>query len=100
MKKTTSLLSNLFLASLLFVGTPGADANEPVIKEAANLGFYCHMQFPEMRPDTLAWDQPVLDGTAGKIVDFYGSCDYDPTGADAVKAQRRIEMRGFYGDGD
>jgi hypothetical protein len=100
MKKTTSLLSNLFLASLLFLGAPSADANEPVTKEAANLGFYCHMQFPETREDTLLWNEPVLDGSTGNIVDFYGSCDYDPTGADAAKAQHRVEMRGFYGDAD
>lgn len=100
MKKTISLLSNLFLASTLFWGVPTAEADELVIKEGANLSFYCHMQFPEMRAETLSWDRPVLDETAGHVIDFYGPCDYDPTGADAIRTQRRVELRGFYGDGE
>ena len=100
MKKTISLLSNLFLASTLFWGVPTVEADELAIKEAANLSFYCHMQFPEMRADTLSWDRPVLDETAGKVIDFYGPCDHDPTGADEIRAQRRVELRGFYGDGE
>ena len=89
MKKTISLLSNLFLASTLFWGAPTVEADELVIKEAANLTFYCHMKFPPMREDTLSWAQPVLDETAGNIIDFYGPCDHDPTGADEVRIQRR-----------
>jgi hypothetical protein len=100
MKKTTSLLSNLFLSSLLFWGVPTVEADELVVKEAANLSFYCHMQFPEMRADTLSWDRPVLDATTGNVVDFYGSCDHDPTGADAVAAQRRVLSREIFGDGE
>ena len=98
MKKTTSLISNLFLSSTLLVATGSAD--EPIVKTPLDLPGYCHMQFPEMRPDTLGWDHPVLDDGSGKLIDFYGSCDYDPTGADAVKAQRRVMLRGFYGDGE
>jgi len=100
MKKTISLLSNLFLASTLFWGVPTVEADELVIKEAANLSFYCHMQFPEMRADTLTWDRPVLDETTGNVIDFYGPCDHDPTGADAVRAQRRVLLREFYGDSE
>ena len=100
MKKAISLLSNLFLSSTLFWGVPAAEADELAIKEAANLSFYCHMKFPEMRVDTLSWDRPVLDETAGNVVDFYGPCDHDPTGADEIKVQRRVLLRGFYGDGE
>jgi hypothetical protein len=100
MKTTTSLISNLLLLSLLFLGVSTVEANEPAIKEAANLSFYCHMQFPEMREDTLSWDRPVLDTTAGNVVDFYGACDHDPTGIDEIKAQRRVLLRGFHDDGE
>ena len=100
MKKTLSLLSNLVLSSALFWGVPAAEADELVIREAANLSYYCHMQFPEMRVDTLSWERPVLDETTGNLIDFYGPCDHDPTGADEIKAQRRVLMRGFYGDGE
>ena len=100
MKKTIALLSNLFLSSTLFWGVPPVEADELVIMEAANLSFYCHMQFPEMRADTLSWDRPVLDETAGNVIDFYGSCDHDATGADEIRAQRRVLLRGFYGDGE
>jgi len=53
-----------------------------------------------MREDTLSWQQPVLDPQAGNIVDFYGPCDYDPTGADEIRAQRRVLLRGDFEDGD
>jgi len=42
-----------------------------------------------MRADTLSWAQPVLDESAGNIIDFYGPCDYDPTGAEEIRIQRR-----------
>ena len=100
MKKTISLLSNLFLASTLFWGVPTVEADELVINEAANLSFYCHMQFPEMRADTLSWDRPVLDETAGNVIDFYGSCDHDPTGAEEVRIQRRMLRDYYFADGD
>jgi len=90
MKKTTSLMSILFLSSLMFWGVPTVEADDPVVKEAANLSSYCHMQFPEMRADTLSWDRPVLDENAGGVIDFYGSCDHDPTGADEIRTQRRL----------
>ena len=100
MKKTISLLSNMFLASTLFWGVPTLGADELVVKDAADLSGYCHMKFPPMRVDTLSWAQPVLDETAGNVIDFYGPCDHDPTGADEIRAQRRVELRGFYGDGE
>ena len=100
MKKTISLLSNLFLASTLFWGVPTLGADESVIKEAADLSAYCHMKFPPMREDTLSWAQPVLDETAGNVIDFYGSCDHDPTGAEEVRIQRRMLRGNYFGDGD
>jgi hypothetical protein len=100
MKKTTSLLSSLFLSALLSWGVSPVEADELVIKEDATVSAYCQMPFPEMRADTLSWDRPVLDAAAGNIVDFYGPCDHDPTGPDAVKTQRRILLREFYGDSE
>jgi hypothetical protein len=88
MKKTISLLSNLFLSSTLFWGVSTLSADELVVKETADMSAYCHMKFPPMRPDTLSWAQPVLDESAGNIIDFYGPCDHDPTGADEVRIQR------------
>jgi hypothetical protein len=92
MKNTTSLIPGvIFSAALLWGAT--AKADEAIIKTPLDLPGYCHMQFPEMRSDTLGWEQPLLDDASGSIVDFYGSCDHDPTGVDAVKAQRRDAAR-------
>jgi hypothetical protein len=100
MKKTTSLISNLILSSTLFWSVATVNAEEPIVKTPLDLPGYCHMQFPEMRSDTLDWDRPVLDDSSGNIVDFYGSCDHDPRGADAIRGQRRGLRREFYGDGE
>lgn len=61
---------------------------------------YCHLKFPAIRDETLSWNRPVLtdvkDATAGgDIIDFYGPCDYDPTGKAAVQAQRHDAQRRF-----
>jgi hypothetical protein len=100
MKKTVSFLSNLFLTSTLFWSVPMLAAEELVLKETTEVGAYCHMRFPEMREETLGWAEPILDDESGKVVDFYGACDYDPTGIEAINAQRRILHRGMFGDGD
>lgn len=97
MKKTMSIVSNLLLSSTLFWGLPTVEADELVFKEAANASAYCHMKFPPMREDTLSWPQPVLDENAGNIIDFYGPCDYDPTGAAERTRQSRHR---FSGDND
>jgi hypothetical protein len=98
MKKSVTILSSLALSSMLFGGLPAADASELVIKQAADSSAYCHMKFPPIREDTLSWAQPVLDENAGNIIDFYGPCDHDPTGAEERTKQRR--HRGFHDDGE
>src|SRR5262249_40053636 len=97
MKKTTSLLSKLLLSAVLLAGTPVA-AEEVIEKEAADFGNYCHLKFPPMRDNTLSWDRPQLNTDAEKSIDFYGPCDYDPTGATEVRAQRSMLHDGA-GDG-
>jgi hypothetical protein len=100
MKTTISFLSNLLLSSTLFLGVPMVGAEELILKEPADASAYCHMKFPEMREETLGWAEPILDDASGKLVDFYGPCDYEPTGIEAINAQRRVLHRGTFGDGD
>lgn len=105
MKKSISLLTNLLLSSTLFWGVPSVNGEivggqESIVKVPTADGTYCHMKFPPMREETLSWERPVLDESAGNIVDFYGPCDYDPTGKDAVENQRREILHGTFLDGD
>ena len=104
MKKNISLMMNLLLASTLFWGMPlasGEELNSDEISTVhAELPSYCHITSPAMREDSLGWAHPVFEDSAVNAVDFYGPCDYDPLGIDAVKTERRIELRGFYGDGE
>ena len=92
MKKTISLVSNLLVASTLFWGVPLVAADE-IVKEEVVTG-YCHMKFPPMHEATFSWDRPELNRDLGNIIDFYGPCDYDPTGAAEVRAQRRLLQDG------
>jgi hypothetical protein len=94
MKKSMSIVSNLLLSSTLFWGVSTVAADEIVFKKSADASAYCHMKFPPMREDTLSWAQPVLDENAGNIIDFYGPCDHDPTGAAERARQRRNVLRG------
>jgi hypothetical protein len=100
MKKTTALLVNLSMASTLFWGVPTLEADDLVVRESAQTSAYCHIKFPPMRPETLSWEKPELDQNSGAIIDFYGPCDHDVTGAHEVNIQRRIYRAEHYGDGD
>jgi hypothetical protein len=100
MKKSISLVTNLLMSSTLFVGVPSVGGQEGVLKVPSDMTSYCHMKFPPIREDTLFSVNPLLDESAGNIIDFYGSCDHDPLGADEIKAQRRVLRRGVYEDGE
>jgi hypothetical protein len=100
MKKSLSLLCNLLLSSTLFCGVSSVEAEEMVSSVPTDITDYCHLQFPAMREDSLSWERPVLDSTTGNIIDFYGPCDYDPTGVDEIRAQRRVLLHGNFEDGD
>lgn len=50
------------------------------------------MQFPAMKEGTLTSKHPELkDPSSGDIIDFYGSCDETPTGANQVVKQKMQE---------
>ena len=90
------------LASLLIIGIGAlgvvpvsAEAQEGILlKVRAGETNYCHLKFPAIRPETLHSGRPVLQSPRGEIVDFYGPCDYDPTGKDAVAQQKSAQRRG------
>jgi hypothetical protein len=104
MKRSISLVSNLLLSSTLFWGVPLAHGEElasgKVVKVPASEASYCHMKFPPMREDSLSWSQPVFDDSSAAIIDFYGSCDYDPLGPDEIKVQRRLKSDDIYGNSE
>jgi len=93
-------LQKLTLAVLFSIAALGwtrplpANADDGILFKAQMPGTnYCHLKFPAIREETLSWNRPVLkdaskDARTGDIIDFYGPCDYDPTGKAAVEAQR------------
>ena len=93
MKRTVSIVTNLLLSSTLFWGVPTASGQEGVVKVSADATSYCHMKFPPISEDTLFSSNPVLNESAGNIIDFYGSCNHDPLGADEVETQRQQRVR-------
>jgi hypothetical protein len=100
MKKSVSLLGNLLLSSILFWGVSSVEAEEMISSVPTDITDYCHLKFPAMREDSLSWERPVLEPATGNIIDFYGPCDYDPTGVDEIRAQRRVLLHGNFEDGD
>ena len=89
------MLSSTFFAGVLSVG-----AQEEIVRVPADTTIYCHMKFPPIREDTLFSVDPLLNESAGNIIDFYGSCDHDPLGADEVRMQRDLLLRSFDNRGD
>jgi len=87
---TRSVLSVLFLTGTLGFSLPAMGDESAIIEKLVVIdeAKYCNMRFPAMEEDTLSWAHPVLkDATSGDIVDFFGPCDYDVHGKDAVQAQ-------------
>ena len=77
----------LILVAGLFTGTAIA-ADGVLSKDKLGTANYCHMRFPAIRSSTLGGDHPQLkDADTGDVIDFYGSCDESPTGADQVQSQ-------------
>ena len=96
----------LTLAALLSIGVLAVDAfpanaqaDGILLKVQLRGTNYCHLRFPAIQEGTLASNRPVLKNpSSGDIVDFYGPCDYDPTGAAAVRAQRHAAKIRFSRD--
>ena len=69
--------------------TAALGASERISNDLPSEGNYCHMKLPAIDESTLASEYPALtDPSAGDIIDFYGSCDHDRRGKDAILAQR------------
>lgn len=95
-KRTSALLwaAAISAAALMMIATPASAQDGILYKARFGNSNYCHLKFPAIRPDTLYWDRPVLQNpSTGDIIDFYGPCDYDPTGKAAVDQQRRAQRR-------
>jgi hypothetical protein len=94
MTKISLWAAAISAGALLMVVRPASAQEGVLYKLRAGDTNYCHMKFPAIRPDTLAWDRPVLQNPSrGTIIDFYGPCDYDPTGKAAVETQKRDRQR-------
>lgn len=91
--KTTKLLWAAAISAGALMMAGSASAQEGVLyKLRAGETNYCHLKFPAIRPDTLYSGRPVLqDPSTGAIVDFYGSCDYDPISKAEVFEQKRAQ---------
>lgn len=95
MNKRTITLGLFLAGSLAFTSMP-AGADDILFKARAGDTNFCHLKFPAIQEHTLSWAQPVLkDPGSGDIVDFYGPCNYDPTGENAVERQKRALKRRF-----
>lgn len=104
MKRAQLSLSVLLAGVLGYIpiaasGQAPADAHKPkgvkpgVIGAVAlnREGSYCHLRFPAMKPSTLDSAKPQLKpASSNDIVDYYGACDYDPVGKEAVIRQKQL----------
>lgn len=95
MKSIKFLLAILLLAGIVGVNTAALSADDGVLlKVRFGTSNYCHMKFPAIREGTLGSAHPVLKHpSSGDIIDFYGPCNYDPTGKEARWAQRIQHLR-------
>jgi hypothetical protein len=95
MKLQNLALAAVFSAGMLGMNAPVAEAQKGILyKVQSGNTNYCHMKFPAIRPDTLTWERPVLQSpSSGDIIDFYGPCDFNPVGKQAVLSQKQDYQR-------
>jgi hypothetical protein len=88
-------IATTFLAALVFAGSVGAGsafaAADGVLSDAPlSADGYCHLRFPVIDDNTLASSSPTLDPASDdNVIDFYGTCNENPTGANQVQEQKR-----------
>jgi hypothetical protein len=59
-----------------------------VLKEVAMLGEeYCHIKYEAFKVGTLSFGNPEAEFDPDDIVDFYGSCDFNPRSKEEVQRQ-------------
>jgi len=88
MKRIGTMVSMLVLAGSLAGSAMAEDGI--LLKEPFTPDSYCHMKFTAINESTLFASDPRLkDASSGDVIDYYGSCDESPTGADQVAAQKR-----------
>jgi len=88
---TRSVLSVLLLTGTLGFSLPAMGDESAILEKHAVIDEtnYCHMRFPAIEEETLSWAHPVLQDTSSSdIIDFYGPCDYDVHGKDAIQSQK------------
>jgi len=95
MKNIKSLLLVSALTASFGIGVAEAWAKDGILSSVkSGESNYCHMHFPAIVEDTLASERPVVkEPSSGDIIHFYGPCDYDPHGKEAVQTQKRDEQR-------
>lgn len=84
------------LLSLVALGLSfGSVLAEGTVKVVSSTGDgYCHLKVPAARPSTLAREKSEMKSSeTGDLIDFYGPCNYDPTGKDAMASQRHYVGR-------
>jgi hypothetical protein len=95
MKRIGTTISMLVLASSLAGSAIAADEGF-ITKDEAVPSSYCHEKFPAIRQSTLGTDDPQLKSSqSGDVIDYYGSCDESPTGADQVQTQHQQNSHHF-----
>jgi hypothetical protein len=98
MARFKPLYATLFLTGtfILLYSYP-LEAAEGIVSKAPDpSGQYCHLRFPAIKRETIGSNRPVLkDPSEGDIIDFYGPCDYDPLGQDAIARQKNDLLKVF-----
>jgi hypothetical protein len=105
MARRYKLLAVLFLLEIILLNGSLVWAAEGIVSKVADpSGSFCHLKFTAIKEETLFSDRPVLkDPSEGDVIDFYGACNYDPLGKEAIRSQRaeyQYRMRKEYGRGD
>ena len=94
MRDKATILSVLILTGALVWSAAPVYGEGVLYKQRLGQTNYCHMKFPAIQENTLSGVRPVLkDSGTSDIIDFYGPCNYDPTGTEAVEQQRLDEER-------
>jgi len=85
MKNFKSMVGVALLGAALGFSTAPAMAADGFLFKVEVTPGYCHMQYPALDEN---FDNPVLQGSGSlDIIDFYGPCDHNPLGKDAVQNQ-------------
>ena len=91
-----SLVALILIACLGWFDKSASAIDQRVQVVSSTVDGYCHLKIPAVRPSTYGNEKLELKSAqTGDMIDYYGSCDVDPTGKLIAMPQETLRSKKY-----